>query len=155
VTSILSGDRLFLFLAMLSIPLGAQMPGNGCCELSAKVDAAQGNDSPVILNLVVKNVAADSVLVVWGNSDDILFSVLKADGQEAERTERGKRMLTKERGGSSRVAELVRGENFEQTFDLAQVYRLTPGAYVVVVVRRVVVKDIQIPFSTKATFTIP
>jgi hypothetical protein len=78
-----------LFLAMLTLPLGAQMPDNGCCELSAKVDAAQGDDSPVILNLAVKNVAADSVLVVWGNSDDILFSVLKADGQEAERTERG------------------------------------------------------------------
>jgi hypothetical protein len=144
-----------LFLAALSTPLGAQMPGNSCCELSAKVDVAPGDDSHVILNLVVKNIATDLVLVVWGGSDDILFAVLKANGQEAERTEEGQRMLTREMSGSMRSAGLGRGESFEQAFDLAQVYTLRPGAYVVVVIRKVVVKDVQIPFSTKASFTIP
>jgi hypothetical protein len=144
-----------LLSALLAIPLIAQAPGNACCELTAKVDVAQPDGSPATLKVVVKNVAADSVVVEWGTSDDILFAVLRADGQEAERTEYGRRMLTKERGGSARMRELGRDDSFEQAFDLAQVYRLSPGDYVVVVIRRVVVKDVQIPFSTKASFSIP
>jgi hypothetical protein len=146
--------HIFL-LARLAVSLCAQVPDYSCCELTAKVDVAPPVGMSVTLTIVVKNVSADLAVVEWGGNDEVRFAVLKEDGQEAERTEQGKRLLTKELSGSMRSRELGRDATFEQAVDLAEFYVLKPGVYTVIVIRKIVVKDVRIPFTTKATFTIP
>jgi hypothetical protein len=144
-----------LLSASLAIPLAAQAPENACCEVTAKVDAGQAGGSPAMLRIVVKNVAADLVVVEWGSNDEIRLAVLGKDGRETERTELGKRLLTKALGGSMRSRGLGRDETFEQVVDLAEFFVLKPGDYSVIVIRKIVVAGSRVPFPTKAGFSIP
>jgi hypothetical protein len=140
---------LYLFCASIA---GAQAPSDSCCRLSAMPDT----DNPAMLKVAVTNLAASLVTVHEMAAEvSIRARVTAENGKDADLTPYGKRLLTKERGGSMILRQLKRGESVTQNLDLRALFELKPGNYNVALSRDVIVGDVRTTLQTRVAIKLP
>ncbi|MFI5176766.1 MAG: hypothetical protein ACHQKY_18045 [Terriglobia bacterium] len=144
--------ELFICLILYcALPLFGQTHDPSCCRLTAAKPETAG-----VLKITVANVKT-RVVTVFENSPDVDFNlrVVAQSGREMERTEYGKWLLTRERGGRNINWELKAGETMSELVDLGKLFKLTSGIYSVSISRDVLIGKHRIVLHTQATITIP
>jgi hypothetical protein len=135
-----------------SATLFAQAPGRACCEMKI----LSRPESPAELTITLTNISQPKVTVFYLSSEtDFKMRVTSDTGQEANRTEYGKRLVEQEHGGSRKLKHLNTGDTHTQRLDLRPLYELRPGTYNVELTRDVFIGDtrVQLEATAKISFS--
>jgi hypothetical protein len=94
-------------------------------------------------------------VTIYAGSADVDFAVrvTSESGEEVNRTEYGRRVLTKEHSGH--IKELTMGESSTWELDLRALFELKSGTYNVAIGREVVVGTARITLDATATIKMP
>jgi hypothetical protein len=97
------------------------------------------------------------LVIVAKTSADVDFSVqLKSlSGAQVNRTEYGRDLLARERGGRRLIKALKPSESTADELDLSKIFDLPPGAYRAVVSRQVLVGTTDVSLQETVTFNVP
>ena len=88
--------------------------------------------------------------------NDLQLQVRDEAGKEPERTEYGRKLLTRGRRAFRNInRELAKGQSFSESIDLLKIYVLKPATYRVVVDRDVFLGENPITLRAEASLTIP
>ena len=142
---------LAMMIGVHGMSLFAQAP-QACCEM--KIVAT--TTSPSALTITITNLNQPLVTLFKSSSEtDFRVRVTTDAGQEVNRTEYGKRLLTQERGGSRIYKELKAGDTTTQTLDLRPLFELKSGTYNVAMSRDVFVGASKVSLEATAAIRIP
>ena len=141
-----------LLLCYCALTLIGQTPDASCCRLTAIV----GSEAPSVLKVTVTNFNSRLVNLSETSAEtDLYLVVLSEAGREADRTEHGKELLSRERGGRRIGWQLKQGDSMSQVLDLRTLFELKSGIYKVSIKRSVNIGDVRIALQTKVTVPIP
>jgi hypothetical protein len=136
----------------LGVCLLAQVP-EGCCEMKIVTTSA----SPSVLTITIANLNQPMVTLVQTSPErDFRARVTTDIGQEVNRTEHGRRLLTQEREEYRRIGrQLKRGDTFTETLDLRPLFELKSGTYNVALSRDVFVGESKVSVEGSVSIRIP
>jgi hypothetical protein len=138
-------------IAAFGVGLLAQVPGK-CCEMKIVSTTA----SPSVLTITIANLNQPLVTLSESSAEtDFRVRVTTDTGQEVNRTEYGKRLLTQEREYRRIGRELKMGDTFTQTLDLRPIFELKSGTYNVVLSRDVLVGETRVSVEASVRIRIP
>jgi len=144
--------RAGTLLTVAAVILAAETPGPDCCRITAEPTGRLG-----VLNIVVTNLQ-DAPVTLFDSSpeNDLRLWVQDEAGKEPERTEYGRRLLTRERRAFRNInRDLAKGQSFHQSIDLLKIYVLKPGTYRVQVTRMVIIGETDVALTAETRVTIP
>jgi len=144
--------RAGVLSTVAAVMLAAQKPGPDCCRITV-----EPLGSPTVLNVVVTNLQ-DAPITLFDSSpeNDLKLQVRDEAGKEPERTEYGRKLLTRERKAFRNInRELAKGQSFSQSIDLRRICVLKPATYRVAVTRMVIVGETDVTLTAEAKITIP
>ena len=145
------GRYLFVGVMLVSSPiLFAQTPSKACCEMKIRADA----ETAGLLKVTIANVNQPPVTIYEGSADvDFAVRVTSESGEEVNRTEYGRRVLTMEHSGH--MKDLRTGESITWELDLRALFELKSGTYNVAIGREVAVGTARITLDATATIKMP
>jgi len=132
--------------------LFAQTPGETCCEL--KVTSTPGSATELTTTITNLNQPVVTVPITFGENDFKVRMTSEA-GQEADRTDFGKRLLTGNFASRATSEDLNKGETFTQKLDLGAIFKLSSGTYKVSLTREVIVEKKKAQLQATTQIRIP
>ena len=111
---------------------------------------------PGALKILITNLRAPLVTVTKTSADvDFSVQLESLSGVQINRTEYGRMLLTRERGGRRLIKELKPTESTADELDLSKIFDLPPGAYKAVVSRQVLVGPTRVSLRETVMFHVP
>jgi hypothetical protein len=109
-----------------------------------------------LLTVTILNVK-QQIVRVQKTVPELDYAVLlaSASGTQPPRTEYGRKLLTKERGGRRSYEELNLNESTTDTVDLGKLFELTTGLYKVTLSRQVTINGSKVVLEATASFNVP
>jgi hypothetical protein len=145
--------KLLVFtISLFAGLLMSQGADPSCCRITIEsVSEPAGR-----LKIVIMNLKAPLVTVTKTSADvDFAIQLTSLSGAQITRTEQGKKLLTRERGGRRLIKELKPNESTSDELDLSKIFNLPPGAYRVAVSRQVLVGATGVRLQETVTFNVP
>jgi hypothetical protein len=144
---------LMVAIALMQSGLvAAQTSDRSCCELKI----LSMPESPARLEVTLTNLNAPSADVVVMRAEvDFGIRLTSGTGEQAGRTEYGRRLLSDGYDGSVRKKELKAGESLTQRLDLARIFELKSGTYKVELTRELSVGGVKVRLRAVAEIKFP